>query len=49
MSLEAMLVMWSETFEQIFIPTFHGGAIWNLASTGLGTFFFAEKKFENSK
>ena len=32
MGLEASLVMWPGTFEQIFIPTSHGGSIWNLAS-----------------
>ena len=29
------MVMWPETFEQIFIPTSHGGSIWHLASIGL--------------
>ena len=35
MGLEALLVMWHGTFEQIFIPISHGGSIWNLASIGL--------------
>ena len=46
MGLEAMLVMWPRIFEHIFIPTSHGGSIWNLASNGL-VFFFWEKKFDN--
>ena len=43
--LKAILVMWPGTFEPIFMPTSHGGPIWNLASKGL--VFFEEKKFEN--
>ena len=35
MGLEAILVMWPWTFEQIFIQTSHGGSIGNLASNGL--------------
>ena len=41
--LDAIMVMWDGTFEQIFIPTSHEGSIWNLASNGL--MFFEEKKF----
>ena len=44
MDLEAILVMSPWTFEQIFIPTYHGGSIGNLASNGLST---EEKQFEN--
>ena len=45
MGLEAILVMWPRTVEQIFIPTSHGGSIWNLASNGL--VFLEEKRLEN--
>ena len=45
MGLETTLVIWPGTFEQIFIPTSHGGSIWNLASNIL--VLFLEKKFEN--
>ena len=41
------IIIWdwkpSWSFEQIFIPTSHGGSIWNLASTDL--VLFEEKKF----
>ena len=42
MDLEAILVMWPGTFEQIFIPISHGGSIWNLASIGLSVFWGKE-------
>ena len=44
MGLEASLVVWPGTFEQIIIPTSHGGSIWKLASNGL--VFFEEKKLK---
>ena len=42
MGLEAILVIWPGTFEQIFIPTSHGGSIWNFASNGLAFFWGKE-------
>ena len=32
MGMVAILVMWSEPFEQTFVPPPHGDSIWNLAS-----------------
>ena len=43
MGLDAILVMWPGTFEQIFILASRGGSIWNLASNGL--VLFEENKF----
>ena len=34
MGMAAILVMWPEPFEQIFVPPSYGGSIWNLASIG---------------
>ena len=34
MGMAAMLVMWPEPFEQIFIPSSPGGSIWNLVTIG---------------
>ena len=45
MGMAAILVMWPGPFEQVFVPTSHGGSTWNLASTGLEV--SKEKKFEN--
>ena len=45
MGMAAILVMWHRSFEQTFIPLYHGGSIWNLASIGLEV--SKEKKFEN--
>ena len=45
MGLEVILVMWPRTIARFFIPTSHGGSIWNLDSNG--HVFFEEKKFEN--
>ena len=42
MGLEAVLVMWPWTFEQIFNPTSHEGFIGNLASNGLSGFWGKE-------
>ena len=34
MGMAAILVMWTEPFEQMFVPPSYGGSIWNLASMG---------------
>ena len=43
--LEVILVTWQGIFAHFFIPTSHGGSIWNLSSNS--HVFFEEKKFEN--
>ena len=43
MCMVAILVMWAGPFEQTFVPPFHWGSTWNLASIGLAV--SKKKKF----
>ena len=46
MGMVAIFVMWPRPFEfEDFVPPSQGGAIWNLASSGLVV--IEEKKFKN--
>ena len=44
MGMAAILVMWPEPFEQLFVPPIPGGYIWNLVTIGLVV--SEEKSFE---
>ena len=44
MGMAAILVMWPEPFEQLFIPPIPGGYIWNLVT--IGPVVSEEKSFE---
>ena len=44
MGMAATLVIWSESFEQTFVPPPQGGPIWNLAL--IGPVVSEEKMFE---
>ena len=44
MDMAAILVMWSEPFEQLFVPLIPGGYIWNLVT--IGPVVSEEKSFE---
>ena len=44
MGMAAILVMWSGSFEQTFVPPSHGGSIWNL--TLIGQVVSEEKMFK---
>ena len=44
MGMVAILVMWPEPFEQLFVPPIPGGYIWNLVT--IGTVVSEEKSFE---
>ena len=45
MGIAAILVMSPGSFEDAFVPLFHGGSIWNLALIGLVV--IEKKKFKN--
>ena len=44
MGMAAILVMWPEPFEQLFVPLIPGGYIWNLFT--IGPVVSEEKSFE---
>ena len=44
MGMAAILVMWPEPFEQLFVPPIPGGYIWNLVT--IGPVVSEEKSFE---
>ena len=44
MGMAAILVMWPERFEQLFVPPTPGGYIWNLVT--IGPVVSEEKSFE---
>ena len=44
MGMAAILVMWPESFEQLFVPLIPGGYIWNLVT--IGPVVSEEKSFE---
>ena len=44
MGMAAILVMWPEPFEQLFVPLIPGGYIWNLVT--IGPVVSEEKSFE---
>ena len=44
MGMAAILVMWPEPFEQLFVPPIPGGYIWNLVR--IGPVVSEEKSFE---
>ena len=44
MGMAAILVMWPEQFEQLFVPPIPGGYIWNLVT--IGPVVSEEKSFE---
>ena len=44
MGMAAILVMWPEPFEQVFVPPIPGGYIWNLVT--IGPVVSEEKSFE---
>ena len=44
MGMAAILVMWPEPFEQLFVPPIPGGCIWNLVT--IGPVVSEEKSFE---
>ena len=44
MGMAAILVMWPEPFEQLFVPPILGGYIWNLVT--IGPVVSEEKSFE---
>ena len=47
MGMVAILVMWPESFEQIFVPPSQGSSMWNL--TLIGPVVSEEMMFEKSE